>query len=45
MALANELDVDTFVDQIFNFPTFAEAYLVATLDVAAQRGAGLRKVG
>ncbi len=37
IALAGEADVDTFVDQVFNFPTYAEAYRVAALDVVRQR--------
>jgi NAD(P) transhydrogenase len=37
MAIAAEQDVDVFVDNVFNFPTFAEAYLVAALDVLGQR--------
>ena len=40
MALAAGLDVDTFVDNIFNFPTLAEAYRVAALDVVRQRPPG-----
>jgi NAD(P) transhydrogenase len=30
-------DVDDFVDHIFNFPTLAEAYRVAALDIAKRR--------
>jgi NAD(P) transhydrogenase len=37
MAIAAGQDVDVFVDNVFNFPTFAEAYLVAALDVLGQR--------
>ncbi|WNO10144.1 Si-specific NAD(P)(+) transhydrogenase [Teredinibacter sp. KSP-S5-2] len=37
MALLNDNDVDVFVESIFNFPTLAEAYRVAALDVLAQR--------
>jgi hypothetical protein len=37
MALLNDCEVDTFVDNIFNFPTLAEAYRVAALDIAKQR--------
>lgn len=37
MAIATGQDVDVFIDNVFNFPTFAEAYLVAGLDVLAQR--------
>jgi NAD(P) transhydrogenase len=39
MALCGGLDVDCFVDNIFNFPTLAEAYRVAALDVVRQRPA------
>jgi NAD(P) transhydrogenase len=46
LARVGGLAVDAFVDQIFNFPTFAEAYRVAALDVIAQRAAQLeRKAG
>ena len=38
MALAAELDVDAYVDNVFNFPTMAEAYRIAALDVVKQRG-------
>lgn len=37
MALLSEADVDIFVESIFNFPTLAEAYRVAALDVIEQR--------
>lgn len=37
MALLSEADVDMFVESIFNFPTLAEAYRVAALDVIEQR--------
>lgn len=39
MALAAESDVDVFLENIFNFPTFAEGFLVAALDVYEQRQA------
>jgi len=39
MAIAAEQPVDVFLDNVFNFPTFAEAYLVAALDVLEQRNA------
>ncbi len=39
MGLLSHSEVDTFVDHIFNFPTFAEAYRVAALDIAKQRSA------
>jgi NAD(P) transhydrogenase len=38
MALAAGASVDTFVDSNFNFPTLAEAYRVAALDIAGRRG-------
>ena len=37
MALLSEANVDIFVESIFNFPTLAEAYRVAALDVIGQR--------
>lgn len=37
LALLNGSDVDCFVDNIFNFPTLAEGYRVAALDIFAQR--------
>jgi NAD(P) transhydrogenase len=37
MGLLNNIDVNTFVENIFNFPTLAEAYRVAALDIAKQR--------
>ena len=37
MALLGGLGVDSFVENIFNFPTLAEAYRVAALDVVRQR--------
>jgi NAD(P) transhydrogenase len=39
MALLYGGDIDAFVDNIFNFPTLAEAYRVAALDILAQRPA------
>ncbi len=39
MAIATGQDIDVFIDNVFNFPTFAEAYLVAALDVLEQRQA------
>jgi NAD(P) transhydrogenase len=38
MALLFDGNVDTFVENIFNFPTLAEAYRVAALDIWQQRG-------
>jgi len=37
MALISGFEVDGFVDNIFNFPTLAEAYRVAALDIVKQR--------
>jgi NAD(P) transhydrogenase len=42
MALLAQLEVESFVDNIFNFPTLAEAYRVAALDVVRQRRAPAR---
>ena len=39
MGLLNGCDVDFFADNIFNFPTLAEAYRVAALDVVNKRSA------
>ncbi|MBL8749342.1 MAG: Si-specific NAD(P)(+) transhydrogenase [Planctomycetes bacterium] len=36
MAMLAEMDVRVFVDRIYNFPTLAEAYRVAALDVLGQ---------
>ncbi len=36
MAIINHANVDMFVETTFNFPTFAEAYRVAALDVIHQ---------
>ena len=38
MALMAGATVDIFIDNIYNFPTLAEAYRVAALDIAKQRG-------
>jgi NAD(P) transhydrogenase len=37
MALVAHCPVETFVENIFNFPTLAEAYRVAALDIVGQR--------
>ena len=37
MGIAAHFDVDAFIDNVFNFPTLAEAYRVAALDIARQR--------
>jgi NAD(P) transhydrogenase len=39
MGLAAEADVDLYVDQVFNFPTLAEAYRVAAFEIVKQRRA------
>ncbi|MDZ4772738.1 MAG: Si-specific NAD(P)(+) transhydrogenase [Planctomycetota bacterium] len=44
IAMIAGLEVETFVDNIFNFPTLAEAYRVAALDVVGHR-MHLRAVG
>jgi NAD(P) transhydrogenase len=38
LGLGAELDVDAYVDNVFNFPTMAEAYRIAALDIVKQRG-------
>lgn len=45
MALIQQLSVDAFVDNIFNFPTLAEAYRVAALAIASQRSDAAVPVG
>jgi NAD(P) transhydrogenase len=42
MALIAGTPVDAFVENIFNFPTLAEAYRVAALDVAGKRARDTR---
>ena len=37
MALLANMDIDTFVENIFNFPTLAEAYRVAALNIVGLR--------
>jgi NAD(P) transhydrogenase len=39
VALVAGWEVDAFIDNVFNFPTLAEAYRVAALDVCKQRAA------
>ena len=36
LAMINGNDVRVFIDNIFNFPTLAEAYRVAALDVVGK---------
>jgi len=38
IGLTAELDVDAYVDNVFNFPTMAEAYRIAAFDIVKQRG-------
>jgi hypothetical protein len=40
--IATNAPVDMLVDQVFNFPTFAEAWRVAALDVIRQRSDAAR---
>jgi len=37
MAMLGGLDIEAFIDGIFNFPTMAEGYRVAALDIASRR--------
>jgi len=37
MAILGGLEVETFVENIFNFPTLAEAYRVAAFDLLENR--------
>ena len=37
VALQNGATIDSFIESIFNFPTFAEAYRVAALGILGQR--------
>jgi NAD(P) transhydrogenase len=37
MGLLHHIEIDRFVENIFNFPTLAEAYRIAALDIAKQR--------
>ncbi len=37
LAIVTGLEADAFVDNVFNFPTLAEAYRVAALDVVGRR--------
>jgi NAD(P) transhydrogenase len=39
MALIAELPTSAFIENVFNFPTFAEAYRVAAIDIEGQMGA------
>jgi NAD(P) transhydrogenase len=44
MAIAGQMNVSTFATSIFNFPTMAEAYRLAALDILNQRDALLRGI-
>lgn len=39
MGLLHRIQIDSFIENIFNFPTLAETYRVAALDIAKQRRA------
>ncbi len=43
MGLIQGATVDTFVENVFNFPTYAESYRVAALSAAAQLGKNSRE--
>jgi NAD(P) transhydrogenase len=43
MAILGGMTFETFIDAIFNFPTYAEAYRIAALDVLGQRAARAAK--
>jgi NAD(P) transhydrogenase len=45
MALLNDMSVDTFATTIFNFPTMAEGYRLAALDIIHRRDAGAASTG
>jgi len=45
MAILGDQPVDTFVDDVFNFPTYAEAYRIAALEVLEARRSSLRRAG
>ncbi|HEX5646183.1 MAG TPA: hypothetical protein VFX56_04370 [Nitrospira sp.] len=36
LALQQSASIESFIDNVFNFPTYAEAYRVAALDIAGQ---------
>jgi NAD(P) transhydrogenase len=44
MALLSGMEIDGFVENIFNFPTLAEAYRVAALHIAGQRAQKMKQV-
>jgi NAD(P) transhydrogenase len=41
LGLSAEMDVNAYVENVFGFPTMAEAYRVAALDIVQQRERGL----
>jgi NAD(P) transhydrogenase len=41
LGLAAEMDVNAYVENVFGFPTMAEAYRVAALDIVHQRERGM----
>ena len=43
IAIVASLDVDTFVENIFNFPTMTESYRIAALDIVGKRAKALAK--
>ena len=45
MAMIAGAEIDTFIDNIFNFPTMAEGYRVAALRIAGKRAKRLQPVG
>ncbi|MEM7309231.1 MAG: Si-specific NAD(P)(+) transhydrogenase [Planctomycetota bacterium] len=45
LALIAGLDADTFVDNVFNFPTLTEGYRVAALEILSKRPSALRHAG
>jgi NAD(P) transhydrogenase len=38
MVILGSAEVDTFIEATFNFPTLAEGYRIAALDIAKRRG-------
>jgi len=36
LALQSSATIESFIDNIFNFPTYAEAYRIAALDILGQ---------
>lgn len=45
MALIHGAAVDVFIDNVFNFPTYGEAFRLAALDAAYRLGAGAAETG